>query len=311
MTIFEIISIILAVVILISVILYLIIGEICCRLILRRKSVAESVINYQMDNTLNLYKIDYDWWKNFNFEKREIISFDGLKLYPVFYKSNNSRKVAIIIHGYFAHYTEMNQYAKMFINLGYNIVLTQNRAHGDSEGKYVGMGWLDRLDILTLLDEVNNYFGSDCEIVVFGLSMGASTVCLLSGEKLPTNVTHLIADCGYSSVYEEFTTLSKRFTKISIKPLMFIFNSYCLMRCGYELKEADCLKQLARCKLPILFIHGDADTFVDYSMQDKLYNATPKHLRQKLTFSRCGHAESLPSNIEEYYKEVEIFLNKK
>ena len=143
MTTFEIISIILAVVILISVILYLIIGEICCRLILRRKSVAESVINYQMDNTLNLYKIDYDWWKNFNFEKREIISFDGLKLYPVFYKNNNSRKVAIIIHGYFAHYTEMNQYAKMFINLGYNIVLTQNRAHGDSEGKYVGMGWLD------------------------------------------------------------------------------------------------------------------------------------------------------------------------
>lgn len=202
----------------------------------------------------------------------------------------------------------MNKYAEMFLDFGYNLVVTQNRGHGESEGAHVGMGWLDRLDVLEIIKRTIKEFGSNCEIVVFGLSMGGATVCMLSGEDLPKNVTHLISDCGYTSVYEEFKSFVSRAVPIPLWLTLIIFNDYTKIRCGFKLKEADCTKMLPKCKVPILFIHGKNDMVVPYYMMEKLYNSAPKHLRYKKSFSNTGHAECLPHNEKEYKEVVLKFL---
>ena len=45
------------------------------------------------------------------------------------------------------------------------------------------------------------------------------------------------------------------------------------LRAGYDLEEASAVKQVAKSKTPMLFIHGDADTFVPFEMLDEVYNA--------------------------------------
>lgn len=305
----QILFIIVAIVILICLIIYLITGEICYRLCLKRRAIAEKIVNYEMDVIASkLYKIDFNWWKNFKFEKVCVNGFKG-KLYPLFLKNKNSKKVAILIHGYFARYEEINKYAEMFLNFGYNLVVTQNLGHGESEGAYVGMGWLDRFDLLKIIDKTIEEFGQDCEIVIFGVSMGGATVCMLSGEKLPKNVTHLISDCGYTSVFEVFKIFVDRIVPIPLWLVILIFNDYVKLRCGYTLKEADCTKQLPKCKLPIMFIHGKDDLLVPSFMMDELYQVTPKHLRHKKLFYDSGHLESLPNNEEEYKDVILKFLN--
>ena len=45
----------------------------------------------------------------------------------------------------------------------------------------------------------------NAEIVLYGVSMGGATVMMASGEDLPGNVKAIIEDCGYSSVWDEFS----------------------------------------------------------------------------------------------------------
>lgn len=306
----QILILIIALLILFSLFIYLITGEICYRLCLKRKAIAEKIFNYEMDAIASkLYKIDFEWWGKYDFKKICVKAHNGSKLYPLFLKNGKSKKVAILVHGYFARYQEMNKYAQMFLDFGYNLVITQNLGHGESEGAYVGMGWLDRLDLLKIINKTIKEFGSDCKIVVFGISMGGATVCMLSGEKLPKNVTHLISDCAYTSVYEVFKTFVDRIVPIPLWLTIAIFNDYTKLRCGYTLKEADSTRQLPKCKIPILFIHGKNDMLVPFEMLERLYETTPKHLRHKKVFNNTGHIESLPSNENEYKETILKFLN--
>ncbi|WP_143805201.1 alpha/beta hydrolase, partial [Oenococcus oeni] len=83
--------------------------------------------------------------------------------------------------------------------MGFNVLLPDDRGHGQSMGEYISFGWLDRLDYLQWLKKIIKRVGPKSEILLFGVSMGASTVEMLSGEDLPSQVKCVIADCGYSS----------------------------------------------------------------------------------------------------------------
>ena len=292
--------------------LVVITGEILLSISLKRDSFIGKIVARETKKAYKTFKINLDWWKNFKLEEECVTSFDGKKLYPMILKAKtNSDKVAIVIHGYYAKFQEMNKYAEMFYNLGYNVVITQNRAHGKSEGRFIGMGWLDRLDMLEVIDLCIKKFGKDCIIDIFGLSMGASTVCMLAGEKLPQNVKHLISDCAYASVFEQFKFVYKSHTNLPANGLANLLNYYAKFRAGYSIKNADARIQLPKCKVPILFIHGEKDVFVPYSNLNELYNSTPKSLRYKYSFANAGHAECLPFNEEEYCEVVKDFLNDK
>ncbi len=290
--------------------LVVIIGEILLSISLKRDSLIGKIVAKETKKAYKSFKIDLDWWKSFKLEEECVTSFDGKKLYPMILKSDvKSDKVAIVIHGYYAKFQEMNKYAEMFYDMGYNVVITQNRAHGKSEGRFIGMGWLDRLDMLEVINMCIEKFGKNCEIDVFGLSMGASTVCMLAGENLPINVKHLISDCAYASVFEQFKYVYKSQTNLPANGLANLLNYYAKFRAGYSIKNADARLQLPKCKVPILFIHGEKDIFVPYSNLQELYDSTPQNLRYKYSFSNAGHAECLPFNEEEYRQVVKDFVN--
>ena len=185
-------------------------------------------------------------WDKYQFETLSLISKDGLKLVGHFLP-NTSKKLAIIVHGYGADYREMQLYAKYFVNKNYNILAVENRAHGNSEGKMMGMGWLDRIDLIgwikLMLEKQPDY-----EIVLMGLSMGASAVCMVSGEKLPSNVKAIIADCAYANVYEEFRYVFNHRTHLPAFPLLNIFNLYTKSVYKFDMKKADAITQVKKTK---------------------------------------------------------------
>lgn len=106
----QVLILILAIIILVCLFIYFFAGEISYKICLKRRAMAEKIINYEMEALANkLYKIDYDWWKKYNFEKVCVEGHNGEKLYPLFLKYHDSNKVAIIIHGYFARFEENEQ----------------------------------------------------------------------------------------------------------------------------------------------------------------------------------------------------------
>ena len=238
-------------------------------------------------------------------EEWRLSSYDNLILHACFLK-NDSHNYAVLCHGFTGSSTEMMGRAEHLYQEGYSILLPDARAHGQSEGRYRGMGYLEKKDIQGWIARIVE-IDKEANIVLFGQSMGAATVIMASGEKLPENVKAIIADCGYTSVWDEFSLQIKEMYHLPSFPIMNIANVISKYKAGYTFTEASPLVAISRNKLPVLLIHGMEDTFVPYEYLDKLYQAAHEP-KQKLGIDGAGHCMSMVKNGELYWKTVDDFL---
>lgn len=248
-------------------------------------------------------------WFDANHNNWQLTSKDGLELSAYYLPAKtNQHKTAIIAHGYMGQAADMSQYAKIYHDLGYNVLLPDARGHGKSEGNYIGFGWPERKDYLQWIKYVNKK-EPRTEIILHGVSMGAATIMMTSGEKLPDNVKAFVEDCGYSSVNDELSYQLKQLFNLPAFPLIPVTSLITKIRAGYFWGEADTIKQLRKNNRPMLFIHGDKDDFVPFSMLDKVYHAT-KGPKEKYVVHGAKHAEALNKNPDNYQKKITDFTQK-
>lgn len=253
---------------------------------------------------------DVAWLLNdSNYTDEYITSSDKLKLHS--YKitnQNNTNKWVITVHGYTSEGINMSTYAKHYYDNGYNVLIPDLRAHGLSEGNYIGMGWDDRLDIISWINYILKE-NPNAEIILHGVSMGSATVLMTSGEEIPSNVKAIIADCGYTSVWDEFAYQLDDLFSLPEFPILNVSSMVAKIRAGYFLGEASSLEQVKNSKTPILYIHGDKDDFVPYYMMEELYNATSSE-KEMLTIKGAEHAKASEVDPETYWNTVNNFINK-
>lgn len=245
-------------------------------------------------------------------EDVSIKSADGLMLKGWFLPAKTAnRRFVICVHGYHCNGPDEFSHMVPFYHdeLDYNYFIPDDRAHGRSEGKYIGFGALDHKDILRWVDYLINRFGKDIEIILHGISMGAATVMLANSANPPEQVKIIIEDCGFTNAYEEFSNTVKDMFKFNFTPLVSLMSLFCKIKAGYHFKEADCLGKLKQAKNPILFIHGGADTFVPTQMGRRLYEACPVP-KDILIVEGAVHAYSYYDAPEAYQEKVKSFIRK-
>lgn len=255
-------------------------------------------------------KVDVEnWLKEVNTEETNIVSADGLNLWgKLYFQEEKSDKWVIIAHGYTSSHEDVQPIALNFYNEGYNVLTPDMRAHGNSEGKYIGMGWLDRKDMLLWIDYVLS-LDSNSQIVLYGESMGGATVMMTSGKDLPSNVKAIVEDCGYTSVQEMFEAqLYERFGLPSF-PILNAAEIVTNIRAKYNFHEASALEQVKKSKTPILFTHGGNDTYVPTEMVYRLYEAANCE-KDILIIDGAGHGSAPDVDPITYYDKVFSFLDK-
>ena len=220
-----------------------------------------------------------------------------------------TNKTVIVVHGFTNDKEDMKPYAWMFHELGYNVLMPDNMSHGDSEGQIIGYGWNDRLNVIKwaeMLVEQN----SDSEITLFGVSMGAATVMMASGEEsLPYQVVNIIEDCGYSSVWDELKYQAKEMYNLPAFPILYEVSAISKIRAGFSYGQASSVNQLKNNTRPVLFIHGSDDTFVPTSMVYKNYQATQGE-KELYIVKGAGHAKSFETDPQAYIEKISTFLKK-
>lgn len=213
----------------------------------------------------------------------------------------------ILVHGYKSSNRSMMSYGAQYYQQGYNVLLPDNRAHGDSEGDYIGMGWLDKDDIVCWIDWIVEK-DKDARIIIHGVSMGGATTMMLSGDN-NKYVIGYIEDCGYTSVWDIFASeLDKRFS-LPTFPVLDISNIVAQMKVGYSFKEASSIEQVKKCQKPTLFIHGGKDDFVPTSMVYEVYEAATC-IKDIYIVEQAGHAEAKDYNPQAYWNKVFDFIDK-
>lgn len=234
---------------------------------------------------------------------------DGTRLHAWYARASRpGRRTALLVHGYTDNALTMMPYGRMYREeMGANILLPDLRRAGLSGGSHITMGALDHADLHRWLDVVPALFGDSARVVVHGVSMGAATAMMLSGDSLPGCVRAFVEDCGYTSVYEQFRgELRKRFGLPSF-PMLDAASLLCRLRYGWDFRSASPLDAVARCRLPMLFIHGDADTYVPTAMVRPLYDAKPAP-KELWLVPGAAHAASYRDRPHEYARRVARFL---
>lgn len=219
-----------------------------------------------------------------------------------------SDKYIIVCHGFTSCPRDMGFYAKHFHEQGFNVLLPCLRGHDNSEHNYISMGWDDRHDIVDWIE----YIIEQCpasRIVLHGVSMGGATVMMTTGEELASNVVCAVEDCGYTSVWDEFSSQITHIFKLPPFPFLDSANLATKMRFGLDLKRASALEQVKRSKTPTLFIHGDRDTFVPTAMLQPLFEAATCE-KEKLLVPDTPHGVSALVEPELYWRTVNAFIAK-
>ena len=222
-------------------------------------------------------------------------------------------RTALLLHGWRDCSIGMLHIGYIYHQLMHcNILLPDLHGHGQSDGDMIQMGWKDRLDVLHWVDVAERLFRDSVRpssMVLHGISMGAATVMCVSGENTPDFVKCYVEDCGYTSVWDEFRYEMKEEFGLPPFPLLYAASALCKWRNGWSFGEADAVAGVSRCRKPMLFIHGDSDTFVPSWMVHPCYEAKPDPKEIWIT-EGCEHNRSYADYRPIYINKVETFVGK-
>ena len=238
-----------------------------------------------------------------------ITSHDGLKLYAQWVPAENARGTVLLAHGYRS--TKLLDFGVAFDichEMGLNLLIPDQRSHGKSQGKFITFGVKESKDMLGWLRFHDTQIGS-YPVILFGLSMGASTMMYLADEPLPGNVKGIVADCGFTSPKAILTRVYQRVIHLPPEPSIWAAGLFTRLIAGFSLTQKDSRKTLADSKLPILLIHGTADDFVPCDMTRQSYAACsgPKEM---LLVQGADHGVSFLVDPDTYSSRMCGFIEK-
>lgn len=245
---------------------------------------------------------------NIPYEKVTIKSHDGLTLAAKLYITNPKAPIDILVHGYKSYgIKDFSGGINLSLDNGHNVLLIDHRAHGESEGRTISFGIVERFDVLSWINYLNNRFGTTVPISLVGISMGAATVLMASELDLPDNVKLVIADCPFSSCVDIITKVTKE-----MKYPLFLVKWFLPLSARlfgkFDINASSAVKAVPNSKIPILLIHGDEDGFVPYEMSIKIKNANPNI--EFHTFKCDVHGLSYIFDTPRYKQIVTDFTNK-
>ena len=241
------------------------------------------------------------------YEDAYITSFDKLKLHAFIYPAPGSKRVAIMCHGYRGTARrDFSGGAAQMIELGINVILIDERAHGKSEGHSITFGVKEKYDVLSWVKYAKERFGEDVEIILVGISMGGATV-LYCADKIEN--AKIIADCPY---VKQSDLLKNTMVNMKLNPTICfpLLNMASIMFGHANMNKDNAFETVKNSKNnKILIIHGNGDTLIPYKMTQALYEANIGKIQYEI-FPNASHGMSYLFDTPRYKKVVEDFISK-
>lgn len=243
------------------------------------------------------------------YEEVSITSHDGLKLTGRYYHTADGAPLEIQCHGYKGNpFVDFAGAWSIARDTGRNVLLINQRCHGGSEGKTITFGILERQDVLGWIRYANNRFG-DIPVLLNGVSMGAATVLMVAGIKLPKNVKGIIADCPYDAPSNIIKKVLEQDMGMPVKIVYPLIRLGGMLYGRFNLNADSPAEAVQRASVPILLIHGDDDRFVPYPMSCRLHAAAPEKI-EFYTIPGAGHALNYVTDPDGYTDIINNFTER-
>ncbi|MFA5290290.1 MAG: alpha/beta hydrolase [Candidatus Izemoplasmatales bacterium] len=231
------------------------------------------------------------WYDRAPKEVMKIHGYDGTLLTGVFLPSydEKSNNIAIVMHGYQSQATDMIFIARMYNNMGFKVMMVDQRGHGNSEGSRTGFGQIERYDLRKWIHYALRTYGSQDQILLHGVSMGAATVMLAANMALPNNVKLVVADCGFTTLRKLFFHTTHPKIALALYPGVSCINFYFNR---FFLGSVSPLIAIRKSKLPLFLIHGKMDHKVPFAMAEQLLETSKAPFKELFAVDDANHTEA-------------------
>ena len=243
------------------------------------------------------------------YEAVTITSDDGTELFGRYYHTQDGAPVQLQFHGYRG--SAMRDFCggtTLARKLGHNALVVDQRCHGHSQGNTITFGVLERYDCRCWARYAYSRFGEDTPLFLSGVSMGAATVLMASDLELPGTVCGIIADCPYSSPRAIIAKVAGEMG-LPGKPAAAVCGLGAMLYGRFRVGAASAVKAVRSTKLPILLLHGEADTFVPCDMSRDIYEACASD-KELETFPGATHGMCYLQDPQRYEAIVRAFLDR-
>ena len=236
-----------------------------------------------------------------------ITSFDGITLYGKYYEYSKDAPIELMFHGYRGSAErDLCGGVQRCFTLGRSCLIVDQRTAGKSGGRVITFGVKESRDCLKWIDYIIENINRDAKIIITGISMGAATVTIAAGEKLPPNVIAALADCGYTSAKD----IIKKVVRQLHLPADIIYPFIKLgarIYGGFDLEKYSPIEAMKNCTVPIIFIHGTTDDYVPYEMSVKNFDACTHSIKKMVSVENAGHGLAYLVDTEGYFNAIRDF----
>lgn len=249
---------------------------------------------------------DISWYDGLEKQDYTVASYDGYVLHAQLLKNPQpTSRYILISHGYTDNRIGSLKYTRIYLNLGFNVILYDLRGHGENEKTFCTYTIRESRDLAAMIADSRRRYADATAFGIHGESLGAasSVACL----KYKPQIDFVVADCGFS----EITSVMQRGLKgMHLPPVLVHWASVCAkLRYGFFYHQMRPIDSLADNKIPILFIHGEKDDFILPFHSQNMAKATQGYSEIRL-IPGATHAASVLTAPEEYQQYVAAFLKK-
>ena len=234
-------------------------------------------------------------------------SFDGYELYVGLVPgAPDNRHYVVLSHGYTSSRYGMYRYAMIYIKMGYNCVLYDQRGHGANKRTVTSFGHKEAKDLMAVIADTYKRYGEDIKLGLHGESMGSGTQ--IEALKYHPKVDFIVNGCGYGDILNVLKWKCKQ--EFHLPSWMASLASMCAkLVYGFSFHEVRPIDNLKDNTIPICFIHGGDDDFVHDWHSKKMYETT-KGYKEIHIFEGAGHAQCIAVDFERYGRIVKEFVSK-
>jgi len=241
----------------------------------------------------------------------EILQIDGIpgKLQG-YYLPGYSKHLVILVHGWMDDAASRLDDVSFYKEQGYHVFIPDLRAHGASSGKYLGMGITDSVDLVDWVRYFKDKLGSDTEIIIDGVSVGAAAVLHMDADFINQYVKAIVSDSSYEKLDQIIFKLMNISRKYKMKFNAIGINCWCRLFGKYKIKDGNVLENIKNIKIPVLIIGGDMDKIVPIDAQRRLQAACGGKctlwISQKASHAKAAYADRTLYNdvINQFLKSI-------
>lgn len=209
-----------------------------------------------------------------------------------------------MFHGHGSSKSSIFKEAEEFRKMGYNTLLVDFRAHGSSEGNTCTIGYNETEEVKLAYDFIKNQ--GENNIVLWGISMGASTICKAVDE-YTLKPNKVILEMPFGTIKDAVIGRVKMMG-LPPEPIARLLTFWGGAEHGFwafGMKPQEYAKSIS---CPVLLQWGKNDPRVSQAEEEILFSNIPHANKKFVVYNNSAHESLCKNETEKWKTEVYAFL---